>query len=185
VRVAGLLAVLMVPTARADDTSSFCSTCEVQFGIGGTYHYWGTTHSLVIPVTANFDEDRWELGAFRFTGPQRFYDTTFKYHITFAEPYWGFSFSRRLELFPHPHWRLLIGLGGSYKTQENRLSASLWNFAEQAGVRLTPVAGTNIDLVGRHFSNGGLKLPNHGQDFATLTVTIFPTLLWHRFASGN
>jgi hypothetical protein len=183
--VVALTAAFAVPAARAADVSELCATCEFQFGIGATYHYWGTTHSLVIPMIANFDEDRWEVGAFRFTGPQRFYDTTFSYHITFAEPYWGFSFSRRLELFRHPHWALVAGFGGSYKTQENRLSASLWNFAYQAGVRLTPFRGTAIELVGRHWSNSGLKLPNHGQDFATLTFSIYPSLFMHRVASDQ
>jgi hypothetical protein len=185
-RLAVALAVVATPAARAADTaSSFCATCELQFGLGGTFHYWGTTHSLVIPMALNFDEDRYEFGAFRFTGPQRFFDPAFNYHVQFAEPYWGFSLSRRLELFPHPHWRLLIGLGGSYKTREDRLSSSLWNFAEQVGVRLTPVPGTAIELVGRHFSNAGLKLPNHGQDFATLTFSIYPSLIGRRVAGSQ
>jgi Lipid A 3-O-deacylase (PagL) len=185
VRIAAALAVLAIPVARAADDSTFCSTCELQFGLGGTYHYWGTTHSLVIPMIVNVDEHRWELAAFRFTGPQRFYDTTFLYHITFAEPYWGFSLSRRILLFEHKHWSLVAGLGASYKTREDRLSSSLWNFAYQAGVRLTPAEGVAIELVGRHWSNSGLKLPNHGQDFAALTFSIYPTLIAKRwFASG-
>jgi len=36
-----------------------------------------------------------------------------------------------------------------------------------------------IVLIGRHWSNGGLKLPNHGQDFATLMFTVYPSLLRH------
>jgi hypothetical protein len=180
VRLAVALAALATPAAHAADVSSFCATCEFQFGLGATYHYWGTTHSLVIPMAVNFDEDRYEFGAFRFTGQQRFYDSTFNYHVLFAEPYWGFSLSRRLELFPHPHWRLLVGVGASYKTREDTLSSSLWNFAEQVGVRLTPAPSLAIELVGRHWSNAGLKLPNHGQDFATLTFSIYPSLIGHR-----
>jgi hypothetical protein len=185
VALAAVMVVVVVPAARAADTSSFCATCEIQFGVGATYHFWGTTHSLVIPMTVNFDEDRYEFGAFRFTGQQRFFDSTFNAHVLFAEPLWGFSLSRRVELFPHPHWRLLVGFGGSYKTREDRLSSSLWNFAEQVGVRLTPAPSMAIELVGRHFSNAGLKLPNHGEDFATLTFSIYPSLIGHRVASSQ
>jgi len=176
VLLAGALAALAGPGVRAAD---FCSTCEVQLGIGATYHFWETTHSLVVPLTANFDRNRWEFGAFRFTGNQEFFDTTFNGHVRFATPYWGFSFSRRLELFRYEHWRLIIGLGASYKTQENTLSASRWNIAEQFGVRITPTKSYAIELIGRHWSNGGLKLPNHGQDFATLMFTVYPSLLRH------
>jgi len=174
-----LAAALLAPAAPAVRAADFCSTCELQLGIGATYHFWETTHSLVVPVILNFDRDRWELGAFRFTGNQEFFDTTFHGHVRFATPHWGFSLTRRLELFRHPHWRLIIGLGASYKTQENTLSASRWNFSEQFGLRLTPKPGYAIELIGRHWSNAGLKLPNHGQDFATLTFTVYPSLLGH------
>ena len=176
VLLAGALAALAGSGVRAAD---FCSTCEVQLGLGATYHYWETTHSLVAPLTVNFDRNRWEFGAFRFTGNQEFFDTTFNGHVRFATPYWGFSFSRRFEFFRYEHWRLIIGLGASYKTQENTLSASRWNIAEQFGVRITPTKSYAIELIGRHWSNGGLKLPNHGQDFATLMFTVYPSLLRH------
>jgi hypothetical protein len=74
---------------------------------------------------------------------------------------------------------VIVGLGASYKTQENTLSASRWNIAEQLGLRITPKPSFAIELIGRHWSNGGLKLPNHGQDFATLMVTVYPSLLRH------
>jgi hypothetical protein len=169
--LAAACAALASPVARAAD---FCATCQVQLGIGATYHYWGYTHSLVIPAALNFDKDRWELAAFRFASGQEFFDSTFQWHVHFADPYWGFSLTRRLELFKHAHWRLIIGLGASYKTEEDTLSSSRWNFAEQVGLRITPTSRCAIELVGRHWSNAGLKLPNHGQDFATLMFTVYP-----------
>ena len=174
-------AALAAPNVRAGD---FCATCEVQLGFGATYHYWGTTHGLVVPMILNFDHDRWELGAFRFVKGQEFFDSTFGVDVRFATPYWGFSLSRRLELFRHPHWRVIVGLGASYKTEEDRLSSSYWNFAEQLGLRLTPQRGWSIELIGRHWSNGGLKLPNHGQDFATLTFSVYPGLIGHASTSN-
>jgi hypothetical protein len=92
---------LAAPTVRAGD---FCSTCEVQLGLGGTYHWVGWSHGIVAPIIFTFDHDRWEFGAFRFTKGQDFYDSTFGVDIHVADPYWGFSFARRLELFPQRHW---------------------------------------------------------------------------------
>ena len=48
----------------------FCQSCEVQVGLGGTYHYWGTTGSLVLPVSLTWSDNRYELAAFRFTDQQ-------------------------------------------------------------------------------------------------------------------
>jgi hypothetical protein len=59
------------------------------------------------------------------------------------------------------------------------LVSSYWNFAWQGGLRLTPHPGWSIELIGRHWSNGGLKLPNHGEDFVTLTFSAYPGLIGH------
>ena len=52
-------------------------------------------------------------------------------------------------------------------------------------MRIVPTPGTTIELVMRHWSNAGLKLPNHGQDFATLTFTLSPDAMGRRFASAR
>ena len=101
-------------SARAADRLSFCADCQVQLGVGGTYHFWGRTGGVVIPLTVLWDRDRWEGGAFRMAGSQQFYDSTFGARVRVADPYWSFSASRRWEFFRRPHWRLLIGFGGSY-----------------------------------------------------------------------
>jgi hypothetical protein len=179
-------AVVMLAALSAHAANgSFCADCEVSLGVGGTYHFWGRTSGIVIPVTFTFDEDRYELGAFRMSRAQHFYDPTFHTNLHLADPYWGFSLSRRLELVRRQHFRLFIGLGASYKTQENELSASLWNFAEQLGVRFLPIRGAAIELCARHWSNAGLKTPNRGQDFATLTFVVSPGELWHRSSASD
>jgi Lipid A 3-O-deacylase (PagL) len=170
------LAALVTPRARADD---FCATCELQLGMGTAFHFWGYNNSLVIPAAFNFDQDRWELAVFRFPSTQHFWVPVFVYDVQWAKPYWAASFTRRLELFRYEHWRLFLGLGAAYKTQENRQIASLWNFSEQGGLRLRPTRGYTIELAYRHFSNAGLKKPNHGQDFATLTFSVYPALFRH------
>ncbi|TMC48263.1 MAG: hypothetical protein E6J20_18955 [Chloroflexi bacterium] len=45
-----LLLVGSVCAPRPADAQSFCDGCQVQVGLGGTYHYWGETGSLVLPV---------------------------------------------------------------------------------------------------------------------------------------
>lgn len=174
--LAAAVAALASPGARAAD---FCSTCELQAGIGGAFHRWGYSHSPVIPLSFNFDADRWELAVFRFANHQEYYSDTFRWNIEWARRYWGASFSRRVELLKHEHWRLFLGLGAGYRSEEDRQISSLWNFAEQGGLKLTPSRNYSIELTWRHFSNAGLKKPNHGQDFATLTFSVYPTLFHH------
>ena len=181
VLLAAAVLALAAPQVRAGD---FCASCEVQLGIGGTYHWVGWSHGIVAPIVFTFDHDRWELSAFRFTKGQDFFDTTFAVDVHFANPYWGFSFARRLEVFPQKHWAFFVAAGGSYKTEQDRLSSSWWNFNEEIGFRLKPRDGLLIELTGRHWSNAGLKLPNHGQDFATLTVSVYPGLFGHAATSN-
>ena len=52
------------------DAQSVCESCEVQIGVGETYHYWATTGSLVLPVSVTWSDNRYELAAFRFTDQQ-------------------------------------------------------------------------------------------------------------------
>jgi hypothetical protein len=179
--IAAAALAFAAPNVRAED---FCSTCEVQIGLGGTYHWVGWSHGIVAPLVFTFDHDRWELAAFRFTKGQDFYNSTFHWDVHFADPYWAFSFARRLEIFPQKHWTFFVALGASYKTEQDRLSASWWNFNEEIGLRIKPTERWRIELTGRHFSNAGLKLPNHGQDFATLTFSIYPGLFGHAATSN-
>ena len=55
---------------------------------------------------------------------------------------------------------------------------------EEIGLRIKPTQSWTIELTGRHWSNAGLKLPNHGQDFATLTFSVYPGLFGHATASN-
>jgi Lipid A 3-O-deacylase (PagL) len=90
-----------------------------------------------------------------------------------ADPYWGLSLSRRWRLFDRGPVRGFFGFGISAKTESNQLSVTRLDFASQFGLRF-PMPGNRIvgELTFRHWSNGGLRLPNHGQDFVTLTVRL-------------
>ena len=86
VLLAAAAMALAAPNVRAAD---LCSTCEVQLGLGATYHFWGYTHGLLVPAALNFDHDRWELGAFRFAKAQSYFNSTFGADVDFANPVLG------------------------------------------------------------------------------------------------
>jgi hypothetical protein len=142
----------------------------VQIGLGSTYHFWGTTGGVLLPVTVNWSNGRYELGLFRITTQQTLGDKDHRRGRLMADPYWGLSVSRRWRLFERGPVRGFFGFGLSAKTESDQLSATRLDFASQLGLRFSFAAGRMVgELTMRHWSNGGIRLPNHGQDFATLT----------------
>lgn len=85
----------------------------------------------------------------------------------------GMSLSRRWCLLERGPVRLFIGFGLSAKTESDQLSTTRLDFASQLGVRFR-LPGDKIvgELTMRHWSNAGIRLPNHGEDFATLTFRV-------------
>jgi hypothetical protein len=169
----GLLALLVYAACapRFAAAQSLCESCEVQVGLGGTYHYWGTTGGVVLPVAVTWSENRYELGFVRVTTQQTLRQPGSRNERLMAEPYWGASLSRRWQLFESGPIKGFFGLAG--KTRSDLLSATRWDFASQVGLRFR-VPGNRVtgELTLRHWSNGGIRLPNHGQDFATLTFRL-------------
>ena len=165
-------AIGIAPAPSQAAALSLCSDCELFLGIGNTYHFWGDTGGLVIPATLTFDQDRYEVGLFRMTSRQELYEEMWGKRRLLAEPYWGISASRRWQLMARPTWRLFFGLGASYKTETDFLDATNLNFAEQLTVRLHHPfgGGPDMEFAIRHWSNGGIRCPNRGQDFFTVTV---------------
>ena len=172
---AGVLALLVWAgyAPRPADAQSLCDSCEVQIGLGGTYHYWGTTGSLVVPVTVTWSQDRYEFGVFRFTTQQLLALPGTHEERHMANPYWGASLSRRWQLFERGPVNGFFGFGVAAKTESDTLSVTRWDFASQLGLRFR-VPGDRVigEVTMRHWSNGGIRLPNHGQDFATVTFRL-------------
>jgi len=165
--------MLTASRAHLASAQSWCETCEVQVGLGGTYHFWGTTGGVVIPVTVNWDDSRYELGFFRVTTQQVLYDGHSPSGRLMADPYWGMSLSRRWRLYEWGRVKLFFGFGFAAKTESDQLSSTRLDFAEQLGVRFRLLGDRVVgELTMRHWSNGGIRLPNHGQDFATLTFRL-------------
>jgi len=161
---------------------SFCESCEVQVGLGGTYHYWGATGSLVLPVSVTWSENRYELGVFRFTNSQLLELPRTHRERHMAYPYWGTSLSRRWQLFERGPVQGFFGFGLAVKTESDTLSVTRWDFASQLGLRFHLLANRAVgEVTLRHWSNGGIRLPNHGQDFATVTIRLNSGL----FGVGN
>lgn len=160
-----------VPYVRPDrGRASFCDDCEFQVGLGATYHSFEATGGEVIPATMTWDRGRWEIGVFHF-GEQTSADNEENVERLVARPYWGASLSRRFKLFERGPLRAIFGFGLSYRTETDVLSATHWNFSSQFGLRyqLSQFPAV-IELSARHWSNGGVRTPNRGQDFTILTV---------------
>jgi Lipid A 3-O-deacylase (PagL) len=159
--------------ARSTSAASLCESCELQVGIGDTYHFWGTTDGVVLPITLNWSDGRYELGLFRMSTRQVLYDAHSPYGRLMADPYWGLSLSRRWRIFTRGPVKGFFGFGISAKNESDQLSITRLDFASQLGVRF-PFPGNRLvgELTFRHWSNGGIRLPNHGQDFVTLTVSL-------------
>jgi len=170
----GLLLLLLVCAQYAPQSAvahSLCESCEVQVGLGGTYHYWGTTGGVVLPVAVTWSENRYELEFVRVTTQQTLRESGSRTARLMADPYWGVSLSRRWRLFERGPVMGFVGLGMAGKTRSDALSTTRWDFASQLGLRFRlPGNRAMGELTLRHWSNGGIRLPNHGQDFATLTI---------------
>ncbi len=171
----GLLLLLVgaAHTPRSAEAQSLCQSCEVQVGLGGTYHFWGTTGGVVLPVMVTWSENRYELGFVRVSTQQTLQESRSRNTRLMADPYWGVSLSRRWQLFERGPIKGFFGFGLAGKTKSDELSTTRWDFASQLGVRFR-VPGNRVtgELTMRHWSNGGIRLPNHGQDFVTLTVNL-------------
>ncbi len=162
----------MVRSADSEPSGSMpslCTGCELTIGVGGTYHFWGRTRGVVLPVTFVWGGNRYELGVFRMASTQWAESANRPPVHIVAHPYWASSLSRRWQLYGSAPVRVFLGLGFSYKTETDELNSTHWNFAEQLGVRVRlPGASGTLELSLRHWSNAGIKLPNRGQDFATV-----------------
>jgi len=138
--------------------------------VGNTYHFWSRTGGVVIPATLTWHHDRYEVGLFRMATRQTMGEPGARASRLLAEPYWAVSASRRWKLAERSSWRVLFGFGVSYKSEADPLNATRWNFASQLAMQVRlPGNGSDVELCVRHWSNGGIRLPNRGQDFMTVT----------------
>src|SRR6266404_4881925 len=129
------LGVCLGCAPRLAQAQDFCQSCEVQVGLGGTYHYWGTTGSLVLPVSLTWSDNRYELAAFRFTDQQLLPLPGTHRARLMAGPYWGASLSGRWRLFDHGPVQGFFRFGLAERSESDERSVTRWAFAEQLALR--------------------------------------------------
>lgn len=170
ISLTGAMLFAQIRPVHAQSLSWICGYCQMSVGAGETYHFWARTGGIVVPLTLTWNRDTWELAALRFTTRQELEYRDRRPDRLVARPYWGLSVTRRIGLFGPPAARIFVGIGASYKTETDQLNSSRWNIAGQLGVRFRlRHGGSSLEICLRHWSNGGLRLPNHGQDFFTLS----------------
>jgi hypothetical protein len=166
-------AALAASVPRPVRAEPLCFDCELQLGVGGTYHFWGLTGGNILAATVNLSGNRYELGVFRVATQQTLDDDNTHGARIMADPYWAISASRRWRLFEHGRVQGLFALGLTAKTSADQLSSTNWAFASTLGLRFRlPGNHAIAELTVRHWSNAGIRLPNHGQDFLILSVKI-------------
>jgi hypothetical protein len=150
-----------------------CPKCRLLVGVGTTYATWGWSDGLVLPVTLELDDSRWEIGAFRVATRQIAIGHGYPPpDYRSADPFWGYSAMRRWQ-FLHRSWlRLYAGFGASYKPQIDTLDATRLNFAYLVAARFDlGSSGSLLEISTRHWSNAYIKKPNIGENFLTLTFS--------------
>jgi len=161
----GALMAVEPGQARAEDLLGLCPRCNLLVGVGATYRLFGWSDGIVVPLTLELDQSRWELGVFRFTNAQRYLDND---HAT--NPYWGFTAMRRWQILHRSRARLYLGFGANYRSETDYLESTRWNFAYLVAVRFDLDShGRLLELGIRHWSDFWIKQPNRGQDFVTLS----------------
>jgi hypothetical protein len=165
------LALLLAPRVRAAEApvaepSGFFDG-HLALGAGMSIQYDGTSTTTLGLATWTWDDDRYELGAFRFSTAQ------IRLGATLARPNSVLEISRRWRLnwslIDRSGLQLFFGGGAAYKTETDELNGSRLNFTEQLGWRFPrQESGGQVEFAIRHISNAGLKKPNRGQDFLTL-----------------
>jgi hypothetical protein len=154
---------------RAEGLLAPCAHCNVLIGVGTTFHLFTWTDAVLVPLTLELDDSRWELGAFRFTGAQRFAESRFPANAYAAYPYWGFTAMRRWQVLHRSWGKLYLGFGGNYRTEIDYLEATRWNFAYLVAARFEIDShGRLLELGLHHWSDAWIKPPNRGQNFLTL-----------------
>lgn len=146
------------------------SPVDVLVGVGTTWGFQYWTDGLVIPITLELDESRWELGAFRMATSQYVKDVPLYPPSTLgAQPYWGFTAMHRWQILHRSRVRYYVGFGANYKTETDLLDATRWNFAYLIAARFDIGQGAMLELSARHWSNAWIKEPNRGQNFLSIS----------------
>ena len=149
----------------------FCAHCDLLVGAGETNNFWNWTDGLVLPITLELDDSRWEIGAFRIARRQLLKEyPKFAASTIAARPYWGFTAMHRWQILHRSRVRLYLGLGVNYRTETDMLTATKWNLSAMIGLRFDLGRNALVEIALRHWSNAWVRLPDRGQNFVTITA---------------
>lgn len=162
-------------SARAHDAAAplegFCARCDLLVGAGDTTNFSHWTDGLVLPVTLEVDDSRWEIGAFRIARRQLLKEyPKFAASTIATMPYWGFTAMHRWQVLHRSRVRLYVGFGANYRTETDLLTSTKWNFAGMVAVRFDLGKHAILEFALRHWSNAWIRLPDRGQNVVTVTV---------------
>jgi hypothetical protein len=165
------LTILTVCTPRsAFAADSWCDRCDVLIGAGTTLRTWAWTDGLVLSLTLELDDSRWDLGAFRFATAQRAPARALPGTPHAADPYWGFTAMRRWQALHRGSGRLYLGFGANYRTEVDYLESTRWNFAYVIAARFDLDAhGRALELGVHHWSDAWIRPPNRGENLLVLS----------------
>jgi len=145
-------------------------SCDVLIGMGTTFRPYAWTGGLVLAVTRELADSRWELGTFRFATAQHVPVSALPATDRAADPYWGFTAMRRWQVLHRGWGKLYLGFGVNYRGEVDYLEATRWNFAYLVAVRFDLDRHDRaLELDVRHWSDAWIRPPNRGQNFVTLS----------------
>jgi len=165
------LTILTVCISRTSFAAGpWCDRCDVLLGAGTTFRSWAWTDGLVLSVTLELDDSRWDLSAFRFATAQRAPLSALPGTPHAADPYWGFTAMRRWQVLHRGSGRLYLGFGANYRTEVDYLESTRWNFAYLIAVRVDlDRHGRALELGVHHWSDAWIRPPNRGENLLVLS----------------
>src|SRR2546429_8561801 len=90
IKIGLALLLACAPSApRSADAQSLCKSCEVQVGLGGTYHYWGTTGGVVPPGRPESRQNRYKLRFVRGTTHHTYCESRSRHQPKISCPLWA------------------------------------------------------------------------------------------------
>jgi hypothetical protein len=168
--LAGLTILTACILRSAFAADSRCDRCDVLIGTGTTFRSWAWTDGLVLSLTLELDDSRWDLSAFRFATAQRVPASALPGTPHAADPYWGFTAMRRWQVLHRGSGRLYIGFGANYRTEVDYLESTRWNFAYLIAARVDLDAhGRALELGFHHWSDAWIRPPNRGENLLVLS----------------
>ena len=176
-----------------DGLSAFWKDVHLAAGFGLTYRTQVT--GKLVPVSATWNDNRWEFFAAHFR------DQTisglryqgYPAHEGLAPPMWAATVSRRFNFVDRPKFQSFVGIGAAYLDTNpcpnsvtandhtpvldyyeyvyhgcDKLNGSKLNYSLQLGMRFYDSHRSHaLEFAYRHFSNAGMTSGNRGEDLLT------------------